>query len=131
MVAQKLVTTGTMYTNMSTESLDPKKHSLTYIEPKPTRRLKTNPLHLDSPYRSVKIPANRQTGHSTALGLKHISEAILRPYTWIEIIDHFGTIDANRNLAQMMKLQVHKLELKQIYFKQTNSNFYIAFGDPK
>lgn len=111
--------------------LDSKKHTLTYVEPKKTKISKTNPLHLDIPYR-IRSEPDRCLGRSTALSLNYISTAIQNPYTWIKIQDHHNTKEADAHLFAMIKNHIYKLGLIQFYFKSKyNSEFFISFGDPK
>lgn len=107
--------------------LEPRLQTLAYVVPKPLKRSKRNPLHLES---SWGCPPDRQIGTSTAIALKTIAEAISKPYCWIQVVDHFGTNEANFHLFLMIKQMCNKLELRQMYFR-VSKNHYIAFGDPK
>ncbi len=124
-MAQKLATTGTTCTKMNT---DPKPSTLAYTIPKPIKRLQKNPLHLEARY---SIPPDRQIGTTTAIAFETIAKAIKNPYTWILILDHYGTAEADRHLQMVISRVCTSLELKQIYFKMVNSKFFVAFGDPK
>ncbi len=125
MAELKLATIGTMYTDLE---IGAKPSTLAYNVPRPAKRLAKNPLHLESPH---KIPSDRYLGTSTAIAFETIALAIRNPYTWIPIKDHFDTIAADKQLQMAISGTCTKLNLKQIYFKTTNSKCFMSFGDPK
>lgn len=59
----------------------------------------------------------RGTGRSTALALAYISQAILRPNTWIVVKDHIDTYQTNKNLLLMCKALVTDMYLKFFTFE--------------
>jgi hypothetical protein len=72
----------------------------------------------------------RRTGRSTAQGLEIIARAIKRPHTQIVIVDHHGTLAADVNLANMVRVMVQRLDLKYLRFGKLDSGRpYVVFGD--
>ena len=57
----------------------------------------------------------RGSGRSTALALHYISNAIEHPLTPIIIKDHHDSVHADRQLAEIVKMMIFKLELKHMY----------------
>lgn len=100
---------------------------------------KLNPLH--TPEMIVDAIINtgeyfdpkRGSGRSTALALHYISKAIEIPRTPIRIKDHHDSREADRTLAEIVKMMIRKLELKHMYVWVEYENalkFYVSFGAP-
>ena len=100
---------------------------------------KLNPLHTPEMIAQVisttgeYFDPKRGSGRSTALALHYISNAIERPLTPIIIKDHHDSVDADRQLAENVKMMIFKLELKHMYvwdqFREGDRvKFYVSFG---
>ena len=102
---------------------------------------KLNPLHTPEMIAQVisatgeYFDPRRQRGRSTALALRYISDAIEHPRAPIRIKDHHGSVLADRQLAENVKMMIFKLELKHMYvWVQTceggdGAKFYVSFGE--
>jgi len=75
----------------------------------------THPLH-DAEFLKMigEKNSDRRTGRSTAYAFRLISEAIFHPNIPIRIVDHYGTHEANRMLAQMIGDIIQKMGLKHM-----------------
>lgn len=101
---------------------------------------KLNPLHTPEMIAQV-ISATGEyfdpkcgSGCSTALALRYISTAIERPRISIRIEDHHDSIEADRQLAEIVKMMIFKLELKHMYVwdqphQGDGPKFYVSFGE--
>lgn len=87
----------------------------------------THPLH-DAEFLSKigEKHSDRRTGRSTAYAFRLISEAILHPGKPIRIIDHYGTHESNRMLANMILEIIAKTNLKYLTINQ--ANLTLTFG---
>ena len=101
---------------------------------------KLNPLHTPEMIAQVisatgeYFDPKRCSGRSTALALHYISNAIERPLTPIRIKDHHDSVQADRQLAEIVKIMIFKLELKHMYVwdQQRDGDrvkFYVSFGE--
>lgn len=101
---------------------------------------KLNPLHTPEMIAQVisttgeYFDPKRGSGRSTALALRYISAAIEHPRAPIRIEDHHDSVDADRQLAENVKMMIFKLELKHMYvWHQSREGdrvkFYISFGE--
>lgn len=102
---------------------------------------KLNPLHTPEMIAQVisttgeYFDPKRGSGRSTALALHYISNAIKHPLTPIIINDHHDSVQADRQLAEIVKMMIFKLELKHMYvweFKLHEGDrvkFYVSFGE--
>ena len=102
---------------------------------------KLNPLH--TPEMIVQVISTtgeyfdpkRGSGRSTALALHYISNAIERPLTPIRIKDHHDSVQADSQLAEIVKMMIFKLELKHMYVwvqmheGGDGAKFYVSFGE--
>ena len=81
---------------------------------------KLNPLHTPEMIAQVisatgeYFDPKRGSGRSTALALRYISTAIERPREPIRIKDHHDSAQADRHLAEIVKMMIFKLELKHM-----------------
>ena len=100
---------------------------------------KLNPLHTPEMIAQVisttgeYFDPKRGSGRSTALALRYISNAIEHPLTPIIIKDHHDSVQADRQLAEIVKMMIFKLELKHMYvWNQYHGGdrvkFYVSFG---
>ena len=82
---------------------------------------KLNPLHTPEMIAQVisatgeYFDPKRGSGRSTVLALRYISNAIEHPLTPIIIKDHHDSVQADRQLAEIVKMMIFKLELKHMY----------------
>ena len=99
---------------------------------------KLNPLHTPEMIAQVisttgeYFDPKRGSGRSTALALRYISAAIEHPRAPIRIEDHHDSVDADRQLAENVKMMIFKLELKHMYVWDEYENalkFYVSFGE--
>ena len=102
---------------------------------------KLNPLHTPEMIAQVisatgeYFDPKRGSGRSTVLALRYISNAIEHPLTPIIIKDHHDSVQADRQLAEIVKMMIFKLELKHMYvweFKLHEGDrvkFYVSFGE--
>ena len=101
---------------------------------------KLNPLHTPEMIAQVisatgeYFDPKRGSGRSTALALRYISTAIERPREPIRIKDHHDSAQADRHLAEIVKMMIFKLELKHMYvWDQLREGdivkFYVSFGE--
>ena len=101
---------------------------------------KLNPLHTPEMIAQVisatgeYFDPKRQSGRSTALALRYISDAIEHPRAPIRIKDHHDSIEADRHLAELVKMMIFKLELKHMYVcvqlrEGDRVKFYVSFGE--
>ena len=102
---------------------------------------KLNPLHTPEMIAQVisttgeYFDPRRQSGRSTALALRYISNAIEHPLTPIIIKDHIDSGEAHRQLAENVKMMIFKLELKHMYVwvqmheGGDGAKFYVSFGE--
>ena len=101
---------------------------------------KLNPLH--TPEMIMRMIAatgdyfdpKRGSGRSTALALHYISNAIEHPRAPIRIKDHRDSCEADRKLAEIVKMMILKLELKHMYVwvqmhEGDRVKFYVSFGE--
>lgn len=77
----------------------------------------------------------RGSGRSTALALHYISNAIEHPRAPIRIKDHHDSVQADRLLAENVKMMIFKLDLKHMYVwdrrrEGDRVKFYVSFGEP-
>jgi len=70
--------------------------------------------------------SDRRTGRSTAYAFKLISEAIFHPGQPIRIIDHYGTHEANKMLAQMIMRIIEQTGLN--YLEINKATLTLTFG---
>ena len=102
---------------------------------------KLNPLHTPEMIAQVisttgeYFDPKRGSGRSTALALRYISNAIEHPLTPIIIKDHHDSVQADRQLAEIVKMMIFKLELKHMYVwdqprERDRAKFYVSFGEP-
>ena len=86
----------------------------------------THPLH-DKEFLSIvgKKNADRKTGRSTAQAFRIISDAILHIGMPIRIIDHHGTHEANKMLAQMIMSIIEQTGLN--YLKINKATLTLTF----
>ena len=100
---------------------------------------KLNPLHTPEMIAQVisitgeYFDPKRGSGRSTVLALRYISNAIEHPLTPIIIKDHHDSVQADRQLAEIVKMMIFKLELKHMYVWDQQGEgdrvkFYISFG---
>ena len=101
---------------------------------------KLNPLHTPEMIAQVisttgeYFDPKRGSGRSTALALRYISAAIEHPRVPIRIEDHHDSVDADRHLAEIVKMMIFKLELKHMYVwlgslrEGDRVKFYVSFG---
>ena len=98
---------------------------------------KLNPLHTPEMIAQVisatgeYFDPKRRSGRSTALALRYISDAIEHPRAPIRIKDHHDSVEADRQLAENVKMMNFKLELKHMYVWDEYENalkFYVSFG---
>ena len=85
-----------------------------------------HPLHDKEFLAMIGKDSDRRTGRSTAYAFRLISDAILHPGRPIRIIDHYGTHEANRMLAQMILQIVEQTGLQ--YLKINQANCTLTFG---
>ena len=87
----------------------------------------THPLH-DAEFLAMigQENADRRTGRSTAYAFRLISEAILHPGQPIRIVDHYGTHEANKMLANMTWGIIKKTGLQHLSINQ--ANLTLTFG---
>jgi len=87
----------------------------------------THPLH-DAEFLAMIGDKNsdRRTGRSTAYAFRLISEAILHPSQPIRIIDHYGTHEANKMLAQMIMNIIEQTGLN--YLEINIATLTLTFG---
>ena len=101
---------------------------------------KLNPLHTPEMIAQAisttgeYFDPKRGSGRSTALALHYISNAIEHPLTPIIIKDHHDSVDADRQLAENVKMMIFKLELKHMYVwdqlrEGDRVKFYVSFGE--
>ena len=101
---------------------------------------KLNPLHTPEMIAQVisttgeYFDPKRGSGRSTVLALRYISNAIEHPLTPIIIKDHHDSVQADRQLAEIVKMMIFKLELKHMYVwdrlrEGDRVNFYVSFGE--
>jgi hypothetical protein len=101
---------------------------------------KLNPLHTPEMIAQVisttgeYFDPKRGSGRSTALALHYISDAIELPRAPIRIKDHYDSAQADRLLAENVKMMIFKLELKHMYVwdRQRDGDrvkFYVSFGE--
>ncbi len=69
----------------------------------------------------------RQTGRSTAQGLKAIHDAIYQPGEPVPIRDHYGTHEANKLLAMKINTLIDKLELRGFEITKKPMGYYLTF----
>lgn len=102
---------------------------------------KLNPLHTPEMIARVisttgeYFDPKRGSGRSTALALRYISDAIEHPRAPIRIKDHYDSAQADRHLAEIVKMMIFKLDLKHMYVwdqqgEGNRVNFYVSFGEP-
>ena len=100
---------------------------------------KLNPLHTPEMFARVisatgeYFDPKRRSGRSTALALHYISDAIEHPRAPIRIKDHHDSVQADRQLAEIVEMMIIKLELKHMYVWNKYENtlkFYVSFGAP-
>ena len=101
-------------------------------------RIKPNPLHSEeyvlSALRSPEgYETDMHTGRTTAIAFETIAKAIRSPRTKIGISDHFGTYEATKFLANIIKDIIAQTELKHMYVvvqnnTHTGSISYLQFG---
>ncbi len=100
---------------------------------------KLNPLHTPEMIAYVisttgeYFDSKRGSGRSTALALHYISDAIGHPRVPIRIKDHHDSVQADRQLAEIVKMMISKLELKHMYVwdqvhQGDRPKFYVSFG---
>ena len=100
---------------------------------------KLNPLHTPEMIAQVisatgeYFDPKRGSGRSTVLALRYISNAIEHPLTPIIIKDHHDSVQADRQLAEIVKMMIFKLELKHMYVwdqvhQGDRPKFYVSFG---
>lgn len=100
---------------------------------------KLNPLHTPEMIARVisatgeYFDPKRGSGRSTALALRYISVAIEHPRAPIRIKDHHDSVQADRQLAEIVKMMIFKLELKHMYVwdqprQGDGPKFYVSFG---
>jgi hypothetical protein len=101
---------------------------------------KLNPLHTPEMIAQVisttgeYFDPKRGSGRSTALALHYISDAIELPRAPIRIKDHYDSAQADRHLAETVKMMIFKLELKHMYVWGQHHGgdrvkFYVSFGE--
>ena len=101
---------------------------------------KLNPLHTPEMIAQVisatgeYFDPKRGSGRSTALALRYISDAIEHPRAPIRIKDHHDSVQADRLLAENVKMMIFKLELKHMYVWDRwrdgdRVKFYVSFGE--
>ena len=101
---------------------------------------KLNPLHTPEMIAQVisatgeYFDPKRGSGRSTALALRYISDAIEHPRAPIRIKDHHDSAQADRQLTEIVKMMIFKLELKHMYVwdrphEGDRVNFYVSFGE--
>ena len=101
---------------------------------------KLNPLHTPEMIAQAisttgeYFDPKRGSGRSTALALHYISNAIEHPLTPIRIKDHHDSVQADRLLAENVKMMIFKLELKHMYVwdqlrEGDGVKFYVSFGE--
>ena len=83
-----------------------------------------------APYRGMKnvLPPemladlqSRRRGKSTGLALQTLGYAILNPGKKVKILDHHGTRQADRHLANMIYKMVEDLKLQGLVFNQNDN----------
>ena len=101
---------------------------------------KLNPLHTPEMIERVisttgdYFDSKQGSGRSTALALRYISDAIGHPRVPIRIMDHHDSVQADRLLAENVKMMIFKLELKHMYVWDRRRDgdrvkFYVSFGE--
>ena len=101
---------------------------------------KLNPLHTPEMIAQVisatgeYFDPKRGSGRSTALALRYISAAIEHPRVPIRIEDHYDSAQSDRQLAEIVKMMIFKLELKHMYVWDQHHGgdtvkFYVSFGE--
>lgn len=101
---------------------------------------KLNPLHTPEMIAQVISTTGEYfdskwgSGRSTALALRYISDAIGHPRVPIRIMDHHNSVQADRLLAENVKMMIFKLELKHMYVWGQHHGgdrvkFYVSFGE--
>ena len=90
----------------------------------------THPLH-DKLFLALigEKYTDRRTGRSTALAFRIISDAILNPNMPIRIIDHHGTHQADRMLANMIMDVIEKTGLQYLTINGANLTLKFERGD--
>jgi hypothetical protein len=87
----------------------------------------THPLH-DADFLAMigEENADRRTGRSTAQAFRIISDAIFHIGMPIRIIDHHGTHEANKMLAQMIMRIIEQTGLN--YLEINKATLTLTFG---
>lgn len=83
--------------------------------------LKTRISELEMEKKEVKL---RQSGRTTAIALKTISEAMSNPNTPIRIVDHCDNSFSNKHLCDLIQEIITSLNLKNIHVNQTKRVVY-------
>ena len=86
----------------------------------------THPLHDEEFIAMMGKDSDRKTGRSTAYAFRLISDAILHPGKPIRIVDHYGTHEANKMLAQMILQIIKQTDLQ--YLKINQASCTLTFG---
>jgi len=86
----------------------------------------THPLHDEEFLAMIGKDSDRRTGRSTAYAFRLISDAILHPGKPIRIVDHYGTHEANKMLAQMILQIIEQTGLQ--YLKINQASCTLTFG---
>ena len=73
----------------------------------------------------------RRQGKSTAQALAMLARAIEEPYKEFYIMDHYGTPEANRHLAELLRRCIDKLELQHMRVYQDKGRLCLMFGEKK
>ena len=76
---------------------------------------------LESDRREIQL---RQTGRSTAIALKTISEALSTPNTPIAFRDHHDSKLSNKCLADLILMIIADLELQNLFCSHANLTLY-------
>lgn len=79
-----------------------------------------------------QVPADRFLGRSTALGLRALSDAILKPGALVYFSDHEGTSKNNQRLRQTIHFIVKQLKLRGFRTGHTPGlGYYVQFNIKK
>jgi len=89
----------------------------------------THPLH-DAEFLAMigKKNTDRKTGRSTADAFRLISDAILHPDKPIRIVDHYGSHEANKMLANIICDIIEKTGLKYLTINQATLTLKFTRG---
>mgnify|MGYP003661104348 CR=1 FL=1 len=89
----------------------------------------THPLHNKEFLSIIGKNIDRKTGRSTAFAFSLISYAILHPNRPIKIIDHHGTHESNKMLAEMIFRIIEQTGLQYLKINKATLTLKFARGE--